>query len=558
MQAIENLTEENTKKMSNPQRPANMTAASPAPAPVDPTETPAFKRWFGNSKVVDRDGYPQPVYHGSTHEFDEFKMDNSNDENHYGKGFYFTDSQHDVSKNYGDPKGPDLTSRIERRAEQIIDQQYDGIPSYNTPEYEAIYSDAKEKARQEIAGTTGGVVYVTYLKILRPVIVSAHGSGTSFEIHYSERSQNEYGSGVRLWQALLKAAGKFGVDGQAIWGRAMTHIETTEFTAYEFEKAIREDVYLLDDLSSPGQLISAVYQAMGFDGIIQKNAEDEFKNMGMHGGTNHYVVWNPRQIKSAIGNKGTFNPRSPKITAARKDFVTLYHGTSIDNVKSILKHGLQPPASGIAAPTDFYHAAPTRVFLTREYDLALDYAEKRAKRPSEKDRQSLRDTGFDSHGRFWNPEIAIVHIKLPRDVAAKLRCDRTESRGVYLRGSIPPKYIDKITVGKLSQHYPYSEKEPKAHYPKTATEEEHNPLLDYPTALDLQDWEEQGLYGSPAVDLIDSRVAYPVGKLTVTEDGRAAHGQTVCPTCNSEATIRACSDVGGIWLSCPKCGLIDV
>jgi hypothetical protein len=29
------------------------------------TETPAFKRWFGNSKVVDADGQPLVVYHGS-------------------------------------------------------------------------------------------------------------------------------------------------------------------------------------------------------------------------------------------------------------------------------------------------------------------------------------------------------------------------------------------------------------------------------------------------------------------------------------------------------------
>ena len=36
------------------------------------TESPWFKAWFGNSKVVDEDGLPIPVYHGSTEKFDVF------------------------------------------------------------------------------------------------------------------------------------------------------------------------------------------------------------------------------------------------------------------------------------------------------------------------------------------------------------------------------------------------------------------------------------------------------------------------------------------------------
>ena len=36
------------------------------------TESPFFKAWFGDSKVVDEDGLPLPVYHGSTEQFDIF------------------------------------------------------------------------------------------------------------------------------------------------------------------------------------------------------------------------------------------------------------------------------------------------------------------------------------------------------------------------------------------------------------------------------------------------------------------------------------------------------
>ena len=39
---------------------------------VDQTKTPEFKRWFGDSKVVDADGNPLVVYHGTATDFDAF------------------------------------------------------------------------------------------------------------------------------------------------------------------------------------------------------------------------------------------------------------------------------------------------------------------------------------------------------------------------------------------------------------------------------------------------------------------------------------------------------
>src|SRR5690606_38147343 len=39
---------------------------------ADQTETPEFRRWFGDSKVVDADGKPLVVYHGTGRSFDAF------------------------------------------------------------------------------------------------------------------------------------------------------------------------------------------------------------------------------------------------------------------------------------------------------------------------------------------------------------------------------------------------------------------------------------------------------------------------------------------------------
>jgi hypothetical protein len=75
--------------------------------------TPAFKKWFGDwendpenaSKVVDKNGEPMVVYHGSSNDFNVFekhKMGSRNEEDQgmIGKGFYFSENKH-YSVKYG-------------------------------------------------------------------------------------------------------------------------------------------------------------------------------------------------------------------------------------------------------------------------------------------------------------------------------------------------------------------------------------------------------------------------------------------------------------------------
>lgn len=63
----------------------------------------AFYEWFGDSKVVDADGKPLVVYHGTNKKFREFDKDaiGKKHKNLYqGKGFYFTKEYYDA-QNYG-------------------------------------------------------------------------------------------------------------------------------------------------------------------------------------------------------------------------------------------------------------------------------------------------------------------------------------------------------------------------------------------------------------------------------------------------------------------------
>lgn len=68
---------------------------------IDQTETAAFKKWFGDSKVVDVDGNPLVVYHGTDQDFSEFKkgvIDPIGFKD--GQGHYFT-RQPEYAGDYG-------------------------------------------------------------------------------------------------------------------------------------------------------------------------------------------------------------------------------------------------------------------------------------------------------------------------------------------------------------------------------------------------------------------------------------------------------------------------
>ena len=61
----------------------------------DITQTPAFQNWFGDSKVVDEQGKPQVMYHGTSSDFSSFGRVEGG--NAYGAGFYFTSSPTDAA-----------------------------------------------------------------------------------------------------------------------------------------------------------------------------------------------------------------------------------------------------------------------------------------------------------------------------------------------------------------------------------------------------------------------------------------------------------------------------
>jgi hypothetical protein len=181
--------------------------------PKNQTETPEFKVWFGDSKVIDENDKPLVVYHGTNKDFKEF----------------------DVKK----------THSIERRSDYVGK----GIFFTKNIETAEKYSiQAKLKT-----GETTINIKPVYLKIENPLII------------------NNY-------EKDMKKVFNFFGDEDGI-------------NYFKIKKENPENIQR--------ELIKR-----GYDGLIDN----------LYG---QYAVFKPNQIKSAIGNRGTFDPNSADMTKAR-------------------------------------------------------------------------------------------------------------------------------------------------------------------------------------------------------------------------------------------------
>jgi hypothetical protein len=75
-------------------------------AKTDVTQTPAFKAWFGNSKVVDSQGKPLKVYHGTNKNFKNFDESKQRGGT-FGKAFYFSPKT-DWASSYAQDEGASI------------------------------------------------------------------------------------------------------------------------------------------------------------------------------------------------------------------------------------------------------------------------------------------------------------------------------------------------------------------------------------------------------------------------------------------------------------------
>jgi hypothetical protein len=314
-----------------------------------PLENPNFRTWFAGSDAAKESGEPITLYHATTHDFDTFSLNRANPENHYGKGFYLTDSIDDANLNYAGI-GPDLEIRIEQRTERLADDLMDMSPEevadmardLNVDESlidlaKIEESGASPELIREIATkeltTHGGAVMPVYARLRNPVKVGTKDE-TTFRIDTEFDDDGEYvsesGSGIDLYNSLNDVGREYGIPEQQIgevWEKISDEMIGDDITAGRVDEIIRNNVYDIytpyGEYAGPGQFIADVFRDMGFDGI-KMDAGKYFgprqgvmgtKLKGMEGveEATHYILFEPTQIKSALGNEGTYSLTDPSI-----------------------------------------------------------------------------------------------------------------------------------------------------------------------------------------------------------------------------------------------------
>lgn len=273
------------------------------PRAVDPTETPAFKKFFRKSGAVDPNGRPQRVFHTTTRSvetFDQFDPAMAQPTNDYGRGIYHTDNAEDGARNYmvegGDPK-----LKIERRAEELMGDR--APPPYGTREYDEAYAEAKRRATAEIAPHEGATLPM-YVSMQKPFRVDAKTTLTRGQVNRI----------VNTLRHIYDAGSIGGFDPHVIAEELAFAERDGRVPTRDVVKIIKERSPYAEDNSTgeiaTGELVRQAVEGAGFDGIIDTTVGDRFR--GTPSGTTHYITFKPEQSKSVF-NEGTWDRRDQRI-----------------------------------------------------------------------------------------------------------------------------------------------------------------------------------------------------------------------------------------------------
>ena len=235
------------------------------------TRTPNFKTFFGDwennpkeaSKVVDKDGQPLVVWHGTEQGgFSEFRTGGKLVAK--GTGAWFTSNRENASTYSG---------------------VLNSLETYNRDG--RIYAKA------------GASNYPVYLNIRNPYVVDGAGRPWSNlgDLHIYDE---ETGTVITKKNDNTYFINK---------GDAYDYIEAELGDKYHDRYSIRGNEVSTNKITA--DVRNGKY-GDNYDGVIFKNIVD-FGGTGYNGVSDVFVVFNPEQIKSAYSNSGAFNPNDPNI-----------------------------------------------------------------------------------------------------------------------------------------------------------------------------------------------------------------------------------------------------
>lgn len=304
----------------------------------------SIESWLSDSVVK------QPVFHATGRIFDKFDSNKTNPESYFGRGIYFSSSPEDVKDNYANKKGGDVKIRIEQVIERLTESGFEDDdvsieylteylnlekPEYNDTQKEQYiqklgvkYPDGLPKATAtKIANRIYAKAFRTipaFIRLTNPLRVMRRDGDffdmttgpnydpddeeqltamrddgyDDYDSFYSDRMNDAEPTGklVDFIEAMRYVADGSDYDtvekcmGQ-VYEKFMDGGNVADILEY-----VKSNAYT--DNTSIHEIINQAIRRMGYDGIIME--PDPKWEMKLPSGTLHYIVFDPKNIRSAF------------------------------------------------------------------------------------------------------------------------------------------------------------------------------------------------------------------------------------------------------------------
>lgn len=254
-----------------------------------------FWNWFGRSKAVDNSKRPLVYYHGTAADITAFQPKQA------GSVFLtrsprFAEEFSALSQDYMVENFPDFMSD-----EQVIDVLNETLQrsSAFTPSLYDRVAEARDKAVAEVSA--GKAIRPGLLKIFKD---TAAGGSSS---RYLDAIQKRLPSGANLIPVYVRAEKPWDYgnkdDIKAVVKRARDN--GADITASMVEEIGQGNWQTIEGSDGNAPILDAIRE-LGYDSMFVEE-----------GGQKNLAVFDPGQIKSAIGNNGDFSPLTPSIRESR-------------------------------------------------------------------------------------------------------------------------------------------------------------------------------------------------------------------------------------------------
>ena len=220
--------------------------------------TPAFKQFFGKSVTVDKNGKPKVMYHGTARDITEFRP-------HQAGAIFVTDN-------------PETAERYTQQSAQWMSDHATDMLS--------------PKQMREATATTKNLLRENGYSA-KQIAALVNDKGLYKTDEFREAVSKYFGSAANILPVYVRAENPFDYENPA-------HVKALMERVPGLNKAGFDRVNNWTSIEGPK--VQEAIKAMGFDSFYV--AEHGDKNL---------AVYEPTQIKSAIGNEGTYSRENPDI-----------------------------------------------------------------------------------------------------------------------------------------------------------------------------------------------------------------------------------------------------